>query len=268
MSDQRSTHISHHDDKPHARAQRATTAPVRSPSDSVGLLQHMQRTVGNTAVNEMLRHYAAQQDTVAPRAQSPHADLMRAPTGVFGPATEAEAAHATAQAEVDKANAEVDEANRNIGQSLVDHALNLLQTAQSMLAGAIPLAPLVSVQPHMAPVISGIVGPVLGQVQSARAMLDQGLALQGRIQEGAFPGASIDKDGMPQDEGGWKGVRLQLIQIETQLTIPAANPFAAPELVAQLHHQLIMVVVSSRNEIAHEQIAESIKKAMAVPGST
>ncbi len=268
MSDQRSTHISHHDDKPHARAQRATTAPVRSPSDSVGLLQHMQRTVGNTAVNEMLRRYAAQQDTVAPRAQSPHADLMRAPAAVFGPATEAEAAHTTAQAEADKANAEVDEANRNIGQSLVDHALNLLQAAQSMFAGAIPLAPIVAVQPHMATAISGIAGPVLRQVQSARAMLDQGLALQGRIQEGAFPGASIGKDGMPQDEGGWKGVRLQLIQIETQLTILAANPFAAAGLVPQLHHQLMMVVVSSQNEMAHERIAESIKKAMAVSGST
>lgn len=99
-------------------------------------------------------------------------------------------------------------------------------------------------------------------------MLDQGLALQGRIQEGAFPGASIGKDGMPQDEGGWKDVRLQLIQIEMQLTTLVGNPLAATGLVAQLHHQLIMVVVSSRNEIAHEQIAESIKKAMAVPGST
>jgi len=266
MSDQRSTHISHHDDKPRARAQRATTAPVRSPRDSVGLLQHMQRTVGNTAVNEMLRSYAA------PRLQVPRSDLMRAPAAVFGPATEAEAAHASAQAAVDKAkaeaDAEIDKANRTLGQSLVDHALNLLQAAQSMFAGAIPLAPMVAVQPHMATVISGIVAPVLGQVQSARAMLDQGLALQGRIQEGAFPGTSIGKDGMPQDEGGWKDVRLQLIQIETQLTMLVANPLAAAGLVAQLHHQLMMVVVSSRHEIIHEQIAESIKKAMAVPSST
>lgn len=183
---------------------------------------------------------------------------MRAPAAVFGPATEAEAAHASAQAEAD-------EANRTLGRSLVDHALNLLQAAQSMFAGAIPLAPIVAMQPHMATAISGIVAPVLGQVQSARAMLDQGLALQGRIQNGAFPGASIGKDGMPQDEGGWKDVRLQLIQIETQLTTLVGNPFAATGLVPQLHHQLMMVVVSSRNEI---QIAESIKKAMAVSGST
>ncbi len=271
MSDQRSTHISHHDDKPRARAQRATTAPVRSPSDSVGLLQHMQRTVGNAAVNEMLRRYAARQDTAAPRSQAPHSDLMRKPDAVFGPATEAEAAHTSAQAEADKAkaeaDAEVDKANKNIGQSLVDHALNSLQTAQSMLAGAIPLAPMVAVQPHLAATVSGIVVPVLGQVQSARAMLDQGLALQGRIQNGAFPGTSIGKDGMPQDEGGWKDVRLQLIQIETHLTMLVANPLAAAGLVAQLHHQLMMVVVSSRHEIIHEQIAESIKKAMAVPSS-
>lgn len=260
MSDQRSTHISHHDDTPRARAQRATAPPVRAPGNSVGLLQHMQRTVGNAAVNEMLRRYAARQDTAAPRPQAPHSDLMRESDVVFGPATQEEAAIADAQAEVDKAN-------RNIGRSLVDQALNLLQTAQSTLTGAIPLAPMVAVQPHMAATVVGILAPVLGQVQSARAMLDQGLALQGRIQKGAFPGASIGKDGMPLDEGGWKAVRLQLIQIETHLTMLVANPLAAAGLVAQLHHQLMMVVVSSRHEIIHEQIAESIKKAMAVPSS-
>lgn len=255
MSRRVHTPAEHHEDKPHTPVKRAGKATSGKAADgTAALLQHMQRTAGNAAVNALLAQRSGRSGGGFQRLDV--RALMRVPDAVYAALMRRETAVADAQDEAARAR-------KGAGIQIVEQAVTMLETAQSTIAGAIPLAAMAATRPQTDGAVAGILTQVLGQVSQARGMLDDGLALQGRIQKGAPPGASIGKDGMPLNEGGWKKVRLQIMQLEMLLTAQAGNPFVPVGLVAQMQHQIMMAVIACRKQIANDQIADAIAKATA-----
>lgn len=255
MSRRVHTPAERHEGKPHTPVKRAgKAAPGKTADDTAALLQHMQRTAGNAAVNALLAQRSARSGGGFQRMDV--GALMRVPDAVY-------AALMRQRATVDDVQGEAARARKEAGSQIVEQAVTMLETAQSTIAGAIPLAAMAATRPQTAGAVAGILTQVLGQVSQARGMLDDGLALQGRIQKGAPPGASIGKDGMPLNEGGWKNVRLQIMRLEMMLTAQAGNPFAPAGLIAQMQHQIMMAVIACRQQIAKDQIADAIAKATA-----
>jgi hypothetical protein len=137
-----------------------------------------------------------------------------------------------------------DKAIKNAGRTLVTQARQHLDTATRAILDMIPLA-------H-SPFTVGQAMPLLGQAQShmsiVQNLLDEGLAMQGRIQRGAPPGGSIGPDGMPMNEGEWLQIRLKVKALSLQIAA------ATPQTAATLHPQLVQLSIEWQQAIAADQM--------------